>query len=118
MLRGSFGDLGGCREMNETVATIDLRAVEYTVSLCFLPQCSGANFIEGMHDNATIQRQKAKKKEDSNGGLSALDVFVVEPKSPAHAPGFCPARRQAAPLSGSPPWGGGMGAPSAAYSLS
>ena len=62
-------------------------------------------------------RQKAKKKEDFERGLSALDLLSIL-KARCLRRVFSLLRSHAAPLSGSPPCGGGMGAPSAAYSLS
>jgi hypothetical protein len=49
MLCGGLRNLGRSREMNEIVATIGLRAAENTGSLCLLPQCSGTNFVQGLH---------------------------------------------------------------------
>jgi hypothetical protein len=50
-------------------------------------------------------------------GLSALDLLSIL-KTRRLRRVFALLRSHAAPLSGSPPCGGGMGAPSAAYSLS
>src|SRR5664280_2672233 len=98
--------------MNEAVVQVDLGAAEHAGAFGLAPERCGADFVEGGHRLVSSPRKRGPIRR----ALSIVQGLWVPALALCARPGR--QKNYAAPRISVPPFGGGIGAPSAAYSLS